>query len=163
MAKQSHDLKFLEQRRKKAAELFRRGYTKAQVAVSLGVSRTAAGNWHSTFVKSGLKGLEKAESTGRKRSLNKKQQEWLRALLVKGALSAGFTTDLWTLKRVMSVIKENAGVSYTESGAWRLLGRLGFSCQRPVTKAIQRDEEKIQHWKKYRWREIKKKRDSKGA
>lgn len=156
MAKKKRDFDQLEARRKKAAKLFSKGYLKAHIAAELGVSRAAVGKWHKTFVESGIKGLLKAEAPGRRKSITPTDEKWLREALLKGAIASGFSTDLWTLNRVISIIKTRTGIVYSESGAWRLLRKLGFSCQKPVTRAIQRDEEKIKHWKKYRWREIKK-------
>jgi hypothetical protein len=42
------------------------------------------------------------------------------------------------------------------SQAWRILRQLGWSCRRPVGRALERDESKIRHWNKQRWPEIKK-------
>ena len=39
----------------------------------------------------------------------------------------------------------------------------GWSCQRPVGRALERDEEKIRRWKQRRWPEIKKKPAQKAA
>jgi transposase len=49
------------------------------------------------------------------------------------------------------------------SQAWRILRQLGWSCQRPVGRALERDEDKIRRWKQQRWPEIKKKPKKKGA
>jgi hypothetical protein len=38
------------------------------------------------------------------------------------------------------------------------MGSLGFSCQRPERRAIERDEKDIRLWKRVHWPEIKKKR-----
>jgi len=46
---------------------------------------------------------------------------------------------------------------------WRILRKLNWTCQRPAGKALERDEEAIRHWKKYRWPQIKKKRSASGA
>ena len=45
----------------------------------------------------------------------------------------------------------------------RLLRSLGFSCQRPERRAIERDEPKIEHWKRVEWPAIKKKRAGRSA
>lgn len=163
MAKSKRDFDQLEARRKKAAQLFSKGYRNAHIAAELGVTRGAVGKWHKVFLKNGIKGLAKATSAGRKRAISVAEQKWLCSIILKGAIASGYSTDLWTLDRIISIIKNKTGVAYSESGAWRLLRKLGFSCQKPVTRAIQRDEEKIAHWKKYRWREIKKKRAPKSA
>lgn len=163
MAKNKRDFDQLEARRKKAAQMFSKGYRKAHIAAKLGVTRGAVGKWHKAFLKHGMKGLDKAPSAGRKRAISPAEQKWLCAVILKGAIARGYSTDLWTLDRIISTIRDKTGISYSESGAWRLLRKLGFSCQKPVTRAIQRDEEKIAHWKKYRWREIKKKHARKSA
>ena len=46
---------------------------------------------------------------------------------------------------------------------WRILRKLGWTCQRPSGRALERDEAKIRHWKKYRWPELKKKPSARGA
>ena len=38
--------------------------------------------------------------------------------------------------------------------AWRILRQLGWSCQHPTGRALERDEEKIREWKQRRWPEI---------
>jgi Winged helix-turn helix/DDE superfamily endonuclease len=73
------------------------------------------------------------------------------------AAALGFETGLWTSWRVAHLIEHECGVHYHPSQAWRILRRLGWSCQRPVGRALERDEEKIRRWKRERWPEIKKK------
>src|SRR6266487_1191540 len=42
------------------------------------------------------------------------------------------------------------------NGKVRLLRRLGWSCQVPERRALQRDEQAIVHWKRHKWPAIKK-------
>ena len=55
------------------------------------------------------------------------------------------------------MIEEEWRVRYHTSQAWRILRQLGWSCPRPVGRALERDEDKIRRWKQQRWPEIKKK------
>jgi transposase len=71
-------------------------------------------------------------------------------------LSCGYSTDLWTTRRVAEVIENRFGVEYHPNHLWRLLQALGWSCQKPATRARERDEAAIAHWKRYRWPHIKK-------
>jgi transposase len=64
---------------------------------------------------------------------------------------------------VRDLIAERTGVRYHEDHVWRILRKLGWSCQRPTGKALERDEQGIRHWRKYRWPRIKKKRSASGA
>ena len=66
-------------------------------------------------------------------------------------------TSLWTARRVARLIGEACGVTYHPGHVWRILRQLGWSCQRPTGRALERDEEAIRQWKKKRWPEIKKK------
>ena len=78
-------------------------------------------------------------------------------LLIQGAVALGFTTELWTTQRIATVIRREFGVELHRAHVSRLLSRLGWSCQKPERRAVERDEETIAHWKRYRWAAIKKK------
>jgi hypothetical protein len=47
-------------------------------------------------------------------------------------------------------------VRYHASQAGRILRQLGWSCQRPVGRALEREADKIRRWKQQRWPEINK-------
>lgn len=73
-----------------------------------------------------------------------------------GALAQGFATELWTLRRVGQLIEEKFSRRYSETQVWRILVSLGFSSQRPTSRALERDEAAIRRWKRVRWPELKK-------
>jgi transposase len=77
-------------------------------------------------------------------------------LLKEGALAAGFPTELWTLPRIGQLIEAKFTVKMVDSSVWRLLGRLGWSVQRPAGQARERDERAVRTWKAKRWPELKK-------
>ena len=72
-----------------------------------------------------------------------------------GAEAYGFRGEVWTCDRVAGVIREEFGVSYSKSQVSRLLKRLGWTPQVPITRAIQRDEEAIERWRVESWPELK--------
>jgi transposase len=154
-AKRDHEL--MEKRRRRAASLFDKGYSPAEVARQLGVSRQSTSRWKADWQSAGTQGLASKGQAGRKSRLNPRQREQVAAALVKGPLAHGYRTDLWTLPRVALLIKDLTGVRYHVGHIWHLLRALGFSCQRPTRRALERDELKIAHWKRYRWPHIKKK------
>jgi len=100
--------------------------------------------------------LRKAPRTGRPPQLTDAEKKRLVVALEAGALVQGYATDLWTLSRVGKLIEKISGKRYSESGVWRLLKGLNFSCQRPSGRAIKRDEQAIRHWKTKRWPTLKK-------
>jgi transposase len=42
------------------------------------------------------------------------------------------------------LIEDQCGVRYHETHVWRILRQLGWSCQRPTGRALERDEEAMQ-------------------
>ncbi|MCW5284620.1 winged helix-turn-helix domain-containing protein [Verminephrobacter eiseniae] len=51
---------------------------------------------------------------------------------------------------------ERFGVQYSVGHLWRLLRRLGFSCQKPEKRALQRNEPEIVRCKRHGWPALKK-------
>jgi hypothetical protein len=80
----------------------------------------------------------------------------LAKLLLKGAVANGFPTELWTLARVGQLIAREFGPQYSTVHVMRLLRELGFSCQKPEKRAIQRNEQAIAEWRTKRWPALKK-------
>ncbi len=74
-----------------------------------------------------------------------------------GALSYGFSTDLWTIPRIIQVTVAEWGVRYTETAMWRLLKRHGLSWQRPRRPAREKDLRAVNNWRKRSWPRYKKK------
>ena len=93
---------------------------------------------------------------GAPRKLTDAQCTHLLQLLLQGASAHGFANELWTLKRIAAMIQVHFGVRYHPAHIWKLLRRLGWSCQVPDRRALQRDEQAIAHWKRYQWPAIKK-------
>jgi transposase len=145
-----------QQRRLKAERLFRKGCSQAEIARQLGVSRQTACRWHAAWDSGGREALAGAGRTGRKPRLSGEQLCRLEAILLAGAPAAGYETDLWTLKRIAQVMRREFGVKFHVGHVWKVLGQLGWSCQRPERKARERNEEGIKRWVRYRWPQIKK-------
>jgi transposase len=62
--------------------------------------------------------------------------------LLKGASANGFTGELWTVDRVALVIERLTGVRHHPAHVWALpRHRLGWSPQRPMRRAAERDEQ----------------------
>ena len=151
------DFEWLERRRLKAAKLLQRGVSQAVVARQLGVGRSSVNRWAQQLEERGRAGLKKAGRAGRKPRLQAAELAAVETALKRGPQALGYETDLWTAPRVARLIEELCGVRYHPAHVWRILGRLGWSCQRPVGRALERDEPAIKRWKRYRWPQLKKK------
>ena len=146
----------LERRRMKAARLLKKGYTEAEVARRVGVHRQSVNRWAKQLAANGKTALKKAGRAGRKPRLSEEQLHRVEAVLKSGPEQFGYNTGLWTAARVGHVIEHEFGIRYTKGHVWWVLRQLGWSCLRPVGRAIERDEEKIRRWKKERWPVLKK-------
>jgi transposase len=74
----------------------------------------------------------------------------------EGAESFGFPGEVWTQPRVAALIRDQFGVSYGPSQVGRILKACGWSSQKPMHRATQRDEAAIRRWREERWPQIKK-------
>jgi transposase len=148
----------LERRRRQAIRLLKAGKTLSAVARTVSASVSSVFRWYESYRNKGLKGLRPQPTPGRPPKLSPSQTKRLVTLLLKGPLAAGYRTDLWTLKRVAQMIRKQFGVAYHPCHVWKLLTRVGWSCQKPERRALQRDDAMIAHWKRSRWPHIKKRR-----
>ena len=139
----ARDFAGLEKRRLRPASLFRKGCPQAQVVRELEVSRQSVSRWYREWTKTGEGGLEAAGRAGRLPRLTAEQLSALEQALVAGPREAGYATKLWTLPRVAALIRRPFGVRYHPGHVWRILRRLGWSCQRPATRPKERDEESL--------------------
>jgi transposase len=157
------DFGALERRRFESFRLLKKGLSEAEVARQLGVHRQSVNRWATQIEEQGRDGLRKAGRAGRKSRLSDADLKRLESGLKRGPEALGYETNLWTLERVAELIERDCGVKYHPGHVGWLLGKLGWSCQRPTGRALQRDEPAIERWKKRRWPKLKKKPSKKSA
>jgi len=145
------DFTALERRRLKAARLFAKGKSQAEVARALGVSRQSVSRWHEAWRREGEPGLKAAGRAGRKPKLTPAQLTQVEEELLRGPLAHGYATILWTLPRIARLIVTLTGVKYHPGHVWRILRAMDWSLQRPEHRAKERDDEAITRWQKRRW------------
>lgn len=146
----------LERRRRQAVRFLAQGMSQAEVARRVGVHRQSVSRWDRQWKAEGLAGLKHAPRAGRKPRLTPDDLGRIRRGLKRGPQALGYATPLWTARRVGHLIEQECGVRFTPRHVWWLLRQLGWSCQRPVGRALERDEAAIRRWKKVRWPELKK-------
>jgi transposase len=146
-----------------AARLLEKGYSQSEVARRVGAHRQSVSQWAAQLREKGRAGLKKAGRAGRKPRLSPEQLKKIEQALKQGPEVLGYGTSLWTSARVAHLIQRECRVEYHPGHVWRILGQLGWSCQRPAGRALERDEAKIQQWKQKRWPELKKRPKNNGA
>lgn len=144
-----------QERRLEAARRLKQGATQASVARELGVSEAAVSKWAARLRAGGPRALRARRHPGRPSRLTRQQWRQLARVLRAGALAAGFDTERWTLRRVAHVIEQRFGVRYHPHYLWQPLHRLGFSPQRPLTQARERDDALVEAWLRHDWPRIK--------
>ncbi len=151
-----------QQRRQEAVQLLEQGWSPASVATRFGVTDRTVRNWRARYLEEGAEGLADRPRPGKACKLSGRQREGLRKRLLKGARSEGFDTDLWTCPRVKEVIRRRYGVEYHVDALPYVLKSLGFTCQKPQLKAVERDDAAVATWIARDWPRIKKSRPPAG-
>lgn len=145
------------ERRQAGAQMLQSGdWTQAAIAKELGVSEAAVSKWKAKFKTHGRHALDAQPGSGRPAKLTRAQRRRLVRLLKRGARAVGFETERWTQRRIQQVIKREFGVHYHQNYISRLMQQLGWSVQKPETRAIERDEDLIRAWLRRDWTRIKK-------
>lgn len=147
--------KDIQRARNLAVDMFAEHRAVSDVARYVGFSRQTVSRWHSVWEKQGPEGL-KVGTPGPVRGLGDEQLEQVKQALLEGPRAHGYDTELWTLDRIIGLVLAKTGIRYSQTHIWRLLKRLGWSCQKPERKARERDEAEITRWKAQGWPRIKK-------
>ena len=144
-----------EGRRLRAWELKQAGWTQQAIAEALGVTAGAVSQWMRRGREGGIAGLKRRPRPGPAPKLTDEQRAQVPALLVRGAESFGFRGEVWTAKRVTAVIRKEFGVRYHPNHVGKVLRAAGWSVQKPIQRASQRNEAEIEAWRTERWPALK--------
>jgi transposase len=146
----------VEERRLAAARLLRAGgLAQAEIARRVGVSRASVTRWKRRLERAGLRGMRRRAPTGRPSRLRPDQWARLLRVLRRGAVVAGFETERWTLPRIAAVVERTFGVRYHPRSLGPALGARGWSPQRPVARARERDDALVEAWLRRDWPRVK--------
>jgi transposase len=146
----------MEERRLAAGRLLRaKTLSQAEIAREAGVSRAAVTHWKQCLERAGMRGLRRRRPAGRASRLTAAQWRRLFRLLGRGAVAAGFETERWTLRRIAAVIERTFGVRYHCRSLGRALRARGWSPQRPLPQATERDAALVAAWLRRDWPRVK--------
>jgi transposase len=145
-----------EARRLRAWELKQQGWKQRTIAAALGVTPGAVSQWLTRAAAGGIEALRNRIRPGPTPRLTAEQRARIPELLARGAEAYGFVGDVWTAPRAAAVIEREFRVRYHPAHVSRLLRALGWSVQRPIRRATQRDEAAVAAWYAERWPALKK-------
>ena len=121
------------------------------------VSQAAISKWVNVYKRSGIKGLNKKRQ-GRPKESGKLagwQSAWVvRTITDKCPEQLKMPWGLWTREAVQQLIKEKFKVELSISSVSRQLKKWGFTPQKPIRRAYQRNPKVIAHWMQNDYPEI---------
>jgi transposase len=144
-----------EGRRLRAWELKQQNWNQQAIADALGVTPGAVSQWMRRAREGGVEALRRRVAPGSPPKLTAEQRGQLPLLLAHGAAAFGFRGDVWTAKRVTTLIRREFGIRYHPNHVGNLLRAAGWSVQKPVQRASQRNEAAIEAWRTERWPALK--------
>jgi len=148
----------LEQARMTAANMFEQGLGVELIAASLKVDDQTVRRWRRAFEAAGRDGLRSRKHAGRPPRLTGGQKGRLAGLLLKAPQGCGFDgRHLWTQQLIADLIAREFGVSFHHDHVGVILKELGFTHQKPARRARERDEGRIEAWRREYWPALLKK------
>jgi len=138
----------LEKLRMLAIDRIRAGERPIDIARMLGLHPMTVYRWVSRFTAEGRDGLKARKATGRPKTLTDFQLRRLFYVLVdSNPMQLKFPFALWTCDLVKEFIRREFKVVLHRTTVNRILARLGFSFQRPLTRAYEQDMDLVKAWK----------------
>jgi transposase len=157
----------LEALRRRAVALARGGMAQRQIAAVLGVHWNTVGRWLQAWRRGGEGAL-----TRKKRG--RRPDEQLRLAPAQAAAIRRLIRDrcpdqlklafaLWTREAVQALIVCRYGIKLSLASVGRYLRRWGFTPQKPLRRAIERDPEAVRRWLEETYPEIRARARAEGA
>lgn len=136
-----------EEIRIRAVQRVEAGESPEVVIKSLGYHRSCIYEWIAKYNEGGIEALKTKKITGRPPKLSGDNLKKLYKMVAeKDPLQYKFPFALWTRDIVRELIKKEFNVNMSSSSVGRLLKQMGFTPQKPLKKAYQRDEVLVDKW-----------------
>ena len=134
------------------------GKKQVDVAKMFGVTRQAVGKWVKVYRVDGAKSL-KAKKQGRPKGgslLPWQAAQIVRTILDRPPEQLKLPFYLWTREAVANLITKRFGIELSIWTVGRYLSRWGFTPQKPVRRAFEKNPEQVRHWLEVEYPKIRK-------
>lgn len=141
----------LERRRRLALSHLHNGHAVSEVAEFLGVTPRAVQYWQAAYRRRGDAGLDAQPPPPRPTKLLPVQERQVLGWFRKSPKSFGYSTDLWTGRRVAEVIRRKWGIDFNWRYLLSWLKDRGITSQKPQRQARESDRNAINRWRTHDW------------
>jgi transposase len=146
----------LEAMRERAVRSIHDGESPEVVARIIGINRSTIYGWLAQYRRGGWSALKAKPLFGRPPKLDGKKLKWIyNTVTQKNPMQLKFAFALWTREMVAKLIKVKYNISLSPVSVGRLLAQLGITCQRPLHRALERDEALVRQWLKQDYPKIR--------
>jgi transposase len=125
------------------------GLPKTAVAAAYGVDRKTIARWVNKFQEGGQDALLRQVGSGRRRKLEDLTEGEILRIVLAGAATYGFETNLWTVGRFRRVIADEFQIQVSKNTVWRRLRDAGLTYQKPEREYYEIDEATRKKWLRY--------------
>jgi transposase len=143
------------------------GFTEADVAALLGVSRETVSHWWSAYTSQGLEAVP-GDRTGRPvgsgRTLSEEQAQHLQQLIDDHSPEElGIASPLWSRRAVRDLIRQEFGLHMPLRTVGEYLHRWGYTVKKPRRRARDQDPVEVQRWLEETYPKLARKARKEGA
>jgi transposase len=157
----------LEALRLRAIRGCERGFTEADVADLLGVSRETVSRWWSAYARQGrdaLPGDRTGRPVGTGRTLSDEQARHLQVLIDNNSPEAlGIPSPLWSRRAVQDLVRKEYGTSMPVRTVGAYLQRWGYTAKKPRRHARDQDPDEVDRWLNETYPDLARKAGDEGA
>lgn len=137
----------LEEIRVEAVKAVQSGKSPSEVAREMGLYPNRVFVWLAAYRAGGWDALRARKATGRPKRLTGRQLKWIfDTVTTKNPMQLKFAFALWTRAMIRTLISREFDIKLSVASVGRLLGQMGLTCQKPLTRAFEQDATLVKLW-----------------